>query len=151
MIIRFREAFALSAAEVYPYFRSPADWVRLYGFAGAAYDGGNGWYAVPLKGLPFPLVARITVAEPPRRASWCFKGYSRGDSEIRLEEFPGGVVVEGHERLAVRWLWFFSPLVQRFFLERAFRRVWRIGWERLRKHEPTGQPRDGRSHNGSPS
>ena len=138
MIIRFRETFALSATEVYAYFRSPADWVRLYGFAGAVRERGDGWYAVPLKGFPVPLVARITTAEPPRRVNWQFRGFWKGDGEIRIEEFLGGVVVEGHERLAVRWLWFLSPLVERHFMERAFRHVWQLGWERLRKREPAG-------------
>lgn len=138
MIIRFRETFALSATEVYDYFRSPADWVRLYGFAGAVRERGDGWYAVPLKDFPFPLVARITAAEPPRHVSWHFRGFWKGGGEIRIEEFLGGVVVEGHEQLAVRWLWLLSPFVERHFLERAFRRVWQIGWERLRKHERGG-------------
>lgn len=143
MIIRFRETFALPAADVYAYFRSPADWVRLYGFAGAVRERGDGWYAVPLKDFPFPLVARITAAEPSRRVSWQFRGFWKGDGEIRIEEFLGGVVVEGHERLAVRWLWQLSPFVERHFLERAFRSVWQIGWERLRKHEPAAARAEG--------
>lgn len=141
MIIRFREAFALPAAEVYAYFRSPVDWVRLYGFAGKVEDRGGGWYAVPLKGFPFPLVARMTVEDVPHRAAWRFRGFWRGDGEVRIEEVPGGVIVEGHEDIAARWLGFLSPLAERAFMERRFRRIWQLGWERLRKREPEGSQR----------
>lgn len=136
MIIRFHETFALPAADVYAYFRTPADWVRLYGFAGQVEDRGGGWYAVPLRGFPFPLVARITDDDPPRRVTWRFRGFWRGDGEVRIEEVVGGVVVEGHEDISVRWLGIFSPLVERPLFERQFRRIWQLGWDRLRKHEP---------------
>lgn len=138
MIIRFHETFALPPADVYAYFRSPADWVRLYGFAGRVEDRGDGWHAVPLKGFPFPLVARMTVVDAPRRAAWRFRGFWRGDGEVRLTEVPGGVVVEGHERIEVRWLGPFSPPFERAFLDEPFRRIWQLGWQRLRKHEPPG-------------
>lgn len=138
MIIRFREVFALPAAEVYAYFRTPADWVRLYGFAGRVEDRGGGWYAVPLKGFPFPLVARMTVEDAPRRAAWQFRGFWRGDGEVRIEEVPGGVIVEGHEEISIRWLGPLSPLVERRFMQRQFTRIWQLGWARLRKHEPAG-------------
>ena len=136
MLIRFRESFALPAAEVYAYFRTPADWVRLYGFAGRVENRGDGWYAVPLQGFPFPLVARITHDDPSRRVSWSFRGFWRGDGEVRIVEVAGGVVVEGHEDISVRWLGVLSPLVERPLLERQFRRIWQLGWKRLRQHEP---------------
>ena len=77
--------------------------------------------------------------------NWQFRGFWKGDGEIRIEEFLGGVVVEGHERLAVRWLWFLSPFVERHFMRRAIPPVWQLGWERLRKHEPASEhEKDGR-------
>ena len=118
---------------MYEYFRTPADWTRLYGLAGDVKDYGDGWYAVPLKRFPFPLVARNTVNEPGRLVRWVFRGFWRGQGEVRFAERNGGVVVEGYEEIAVRWLFFFSPLVERLFLERTFHAIWEIGWHRLRK------------------
>lgn len=136
MIIRFRETFALPAVDVYAYFRTPADWVRLYGFAGRVTDRGGGWYAVPLRGFPFPLVARVTVADAPRRVRWQFRGFWKGEGEVRIEEGPRGIVVEGYEDIRVRWLGPLSVPVERLCLERPFRRIWQLGWDRLRRREP---------------
>ena len=139
MIIRFRETFTLPAAAVHGYFRTPADWVRLYGFAGRVEDRGDGWYAVPLRSFPFPLVARITDDDPPRRVRWRFRGFWRGDGEVCIQEITGGIVVEGHEDISIRWLGVFSPIVERPLLERQFRRIWQLGWDRLRRHEPAAR------------
>lgn len=135
MIQRFSELIRLPPAEIYSYFQSPADWVRLYGFAGRVIDRGDGWYAVPLKRFPFPLVAKITVAEPFRLVRWVFKGYWAGAGEVRLVPQPGGVLVEGYEDISPRWLPVVSPLLEHLFMEREFRRVWALGWRRLRKQE----------------
>ncbi len=106
MIIRFTELIRLPGAEIYSYFQSPADWSRLYGLAGKVLDRGDGWYAVPLRRFPFPLVARVTAAEPVRLVRWVFKGF---------------------------W--------DRLFMERGFRRIWALGWHRLRKQEQPPVPR----------
>lgn len=135
MIIKFKHEFSLPAEEVYSYFRSPADWVRLYGLAGEVKDLGEGWYAVPLKSFPFPLVAKNTVQRPNEVVRWVFRGFWRGRGEVRFTEGAEGVVVEGYEEIAVRWLFFFSPLIERLFLESSFRSIWEIGWARLRKRE----------------
>ena len=135
MIIRFSEAFSLPPAEVYSYFKTPADWVRLFGFAGSVHDRGGGWYAVPLKRFPFPLVAKITVAEPIGLVRWTFRGVWRGQGEVSIVERAGGVLVEGYEEIGVRWLWVLSPVIEKLFLDRQFRRLWRSGWKRLRKQE----------------
>jgi hypothetical protein len=135
MIVRFREKFRLPASEVYDYFRSPRDWVRLFGFAGDTKDLGGGWFAVALKRFPFPLVARNVQNEPNRFVRWEFRGFWRGKGEVRFTETPEGVLVEGFEEIAVRWLFFLSPLVERLFLERSFRAIWALGWHRLRKTE----------------
>lgn len=133
MIVRFRHEFDLPVTEVYSYFRSPADWPRLFGFAGDVEDRGGGWFAVPLKRFPFPLVARNTEQKPAELVRWIFRGFWRGQGEVRFEKRAHGVVVEGHEEIAVRWLFFLSPLIERLFLERAFNAIWEIGWHRLAK------------------
>lgn len=133
MIIRFQEDFDLPVEEVYRYFKTPADWTRLYGTFGEVEDRGEGWFAVPLKGFPFPLVAKITHDEPLRRVRWVFRGFWRGGGEVRFAERPGGVTVEGFEEIAVRPLGLLSPVAERFLLERRFRAIWAHGWRRLRR------------------
>ncbi len=133
MIITFSEEFKLPVAEVYSYFETPADWTRLFGFAGETRDLGDGWFSVALKNFPFPLVAKNIRCEPNSVVSWTFRGFWRGRGEVRFEETPDGVKVDGFEEIAVRWLFFLSPVVERILLERTFRSVWAIGWYRLRK------------------
>jgi hypothetical protein len=135
MIIRFKHEFSLPVEQVYTYFQTPADWVRLYGLAGEVKALDEGWYAVPLKNFPFPLIAKNTVQRPNEVVRWVFRGFWRGRGEVRFTECPVGVVVEGYEEIAVRWLFFFSPIIERLFLERSFRSTWEIGWHRLRKRE----------------
>lgn len=135
MIIRFKHEFSLPVEEVYSYFQTPADWVRLYGLAGEVKDLGEGWYAVPLRKFPFPLVAKNTVQRPNELVRWIFRGFWRGRGEVRFAKRPEGVIVEGYEEIAVRWLFFISPLIEYLFLERGFRSIWEIGWHRLRKRE----------------
>ena len=134
MRITFSERFALPTEEVFSYFASPADWSRLFGFSGVR-DLGSGWYAVGIKGFPFPLVAKSTLVEANRLSRWTFRGFWRGHGEVRFTPSPESVLVEGHEEIAVRWLFFLSPLVERFFLESKFRAIWQLGWRRLRKRE----------------
>ena len=133
MIIRFNERFSLPASEVYSYFETPADWTRLYGLAGDSKDLGDGWFAVALKRFPFPLVAKNTVQKPNEMVRWVFRGFWRGEGEIRLVETTDGVEVEGYERIGVRYLFLLSPVFERLFLERPFRAIWGIGWHRLHK------------------
>ena len=135
MLIRFQHEFSLPVEEVYSYFQTPADWSRLYGLAGDVKDLGDGWYAVPLKRFPFPLVAKNTEQKVNELVSWVFRGFWRGRGEVRFTESSTGVVVEGYEEISVRCLFFLSPLIERLFLERSFRSIWEIGWHRLRKRE----------------
>ena len=135
MIIRFEHEFRLPASEVYSYFRTPADWPRLFGLAGEVKDLGDGWFSVPLKRFPFPLVARNTEQRPQELVRWAFRGFWRGRGEVHFSETASGVVVKGFEEISVRWLFFLSPIVERLFLERPFVAVWEIGWHRLRKRE----------------
>lgn len=141
MRIQFAETFALPAREVYAYFHTPADWVRLFGFAGSVTDRGDGWFAVPLKRFPFPLVAKVTLAEPHRRVQWVFGGFWRGEGEVRLVDGPNGVRVEGHESITVRWLpVLLTRFLERLFMERELRRIWAVGWRRLHKRETRNRP-----------
>ena len=139
MIIRFQHEFSLPVEEVYSYFHTPADWTRLFGFAGTVKDLGGGWYAVPLKGFPFPLVASNTQQKHHELVQWVFRGFWRGRGEVRFAAVPHGVVVKGFEEISVRWLFFLSPVVERLFLERRFRAICEIGWHRLRKREAVRQ------------
>ena len=135
MLIRFSESFDLPGEDVYAYFKTPADWTRLFGSFGEVEDRGDGWSAVPLKGFPFPLVAKVVVDEPGERVRWIFRGFWRGTGEVRFVPRPGGVAVEGFEEVAVRPLLVISPLAEKLFLDRRFRAVWDRGWRRLRKIE----------------
>lgn len=133
MLISFDEELHLPVEDVYPYFRSPRDWPRLYGTFGDVEERGGGWFAVPLRAFPFPLVARITVDEPLRRVAWEFKGFWSGNGEVAFGPAAGGVTVKGYERISIRPLPWLSPLLERLFLERRFKAVWESGWRRLRR------------------
>lgn len=133
MLIKFDEAFELPVEDVYPYFRTPRDWPRLYGAFGEVQDRGGGWYAVPLRRFPFPLVARVTRDEPLRAVRWEFGGSWRGEGEVRFTPTAGGVAVQGHEAITLRPLGWLAPLVERLFLESRFTKVWESGWRRLRR------------------
>ncbi len=143
MIIRFDEHFTLPVTEVYSYFRTPADWTRLFGLAGDPKDLGDGWYAVALKHFPFPLVAKNVDHEANKVVRWVFRGFWCGRGEVRFEDTANGVRVEGLEEVAIRPLFFFSPIFERLFLEKRFRAIWDIGWHRLRKSEASRSVRNG--------
>ncbi|MDX1583830.1 MAG: hypothetical protein R3338_09550, partial [Thermoanaerobaculia bacterium] len=134
----------LPVSKVFSYFETPRDWARLYGFAGTIEDRGNGWVAVPLKSFPFPLVARNTEVEANRLVRWTFRGFWRGEGEVRFTGDENHVTVEGFERISIRWLGFFSPAIERPFLEKRFRFIWELGWRRLREMEGS-KNRAGRS------
>ncbi len=143
MRIDFDESFALPLDEVESYFRTPADWVRLYGLAGEVEDRGEGWIAVPLAGFPFPLVARTTLHEPGQRVRWVFRGFWKGRGEVRFAKTDtGGTRVRGFEEIAVRPLGPLSGVIERLFLERRFRGIWALGWRRLHasEHAPPPDP-----------
>jgi len=134
MRIEFSERFALPVDEVFAFFATPADWGRLYGFVGVR-ELDDGWYAVGLKGFPFPLVAKVTELRPDVLVRWSFRGFWRGEGEVRFTAETGAVRVEGFEEIGLRWLPLLSPVVERLFLEKRFRGIWALGWRRLRKRE----------------
>ncbi len=137
MLIQFDEQIDLPVERVYPYFRSPTEWPRLYTSFGDVEERGEGWYAVPLRGFPFPLVARVTRDEPNRCVTWSFRGFWRGQGEISFEPTERGVAIRGHERISVRPAACLSPFLERVFLERRFHGVWESGWRRLRRQAQT--------------
>ena len=131
MRVSFDETFALPVGEVFSYFRSPRDWTRLYGLMGEVKDLGEGWFSVPLKWFPFPLVAKNTRLEPQRLVHWTFRGFWRGEGEVVLSATDGGVRVMGYEEISVRYLGPLSRVVEKLLLERTFHAIWRSGWRRL--------------------
>ena len=135
MRLEFDEHFDLPPEDVYSYFRTPADWVRLYGFAGPVEEREGGWWAVPLRHFPFPLVARITMDRPGERVEWVFGGVWRGAGGIHFTATKDGVRVEGYETIGLRWLPGISRLLEKAFMEERFRAVWARGWRRLRRAE----------------
>lgn len=135
MIIQFKEQFTLPIDEIFSYFHTPADWTRLYGLVGEVKNLGGGWFSIPLKSFPFPLVAKNTIVEPAKRVHWKFRGFWRGEGEVTLEKSNDHVTIEGYEEISIRWLFFFSVIVEKLFLERLFRGIWELGWRRLRKAE----------------
>jgi hypothetical protein len=133
MRVEFDEEFGLPVEEVYPYFRSPADWPRLFGAFGQVKDRGEGWHSVPLRGFPFPLVTRITRDEPLNLVHWEFKGLWGGEGHVAFTPTSRGTVIRGFEQISPRPLLFLAPLAERLFLARRFERVWESGWRRLRR------------------
>lgn len=139
MRIDFDETFQLPVDVVESYFRTPADWVRLYGLAGEVEDRGDGWIAVPLAGFPFPLLAKTVEHQQGERVRWVFRGFWKGEGEVRFGRTrTGGCRIQGFEEIAVRPLGPLSRALERLFLERRFRAIWALGWRRLRRSQMTG-------------
>lgn len=112
MKLEFDEFFEFPLADVFSYFETPRDWTRLYGLMGEVAELGDGWYSIPLKRFPFPLVARNTLVEPQRLVRWIFRGFWKGEAEVRFSETEGGVRVAGFEQISVRYLGILSPLAE---------------------------------------
>jgi hypothetical protein len=141
MRVSFDEKFSLPVSEVFSFFRSPRDWTRLYGLIGEVKDLGDGWFSVPLKSFPFPLVAKNTRLEPHRLVRWTFRGFWRGEGEVVFSETDGGVAVKGYEEISVRYLGFLSPVVEKLLLEKTFHAIWRSGWRRLARRAERNERR----------
>ncbi|MGZ4510809.1 MAG: hypothetical protein ACXVX4_05555 [Mycobacterium sp.] len=115
--------------------RYPGHWATLYGAAGDTKVKGDGWYAVPLKRFPFPLVARNVEAQPDRLVRWVFGGFWRGVGEVRLTESGDSTVVEGFEYITAHGLWLLATLFEKRFMTGEFARIWALGWDRIRRNE----------------
>ena len=133
MLFEFDEEFGVPLEEAYEYFRTPAHWPRLFPAFGEARDLGNGWYSVPFKGFPFPLVSRITRDESLQCVEWIIRGFWRGEARVEFIPTSDGVLIRGHERVSPRGLFWLAPIAERLFLEARFREVWESGWRRLRR------------------
>ncbi len=133
MLIQFDHEFDLPVDEAYWYFRTPQDWPRLFGAFGPVEDRGQGWYAVPLRRFPFPLVARITKDEPLTRVAWEFGGFWRGEGQVSFTPTPRGVGIRGFERISARPLGPLAALVEPLLMQKLFERVWEAGWRQLRR------------------
>ena len=133
MYYEFNEEIPLPPDAIYTFMRTPVDWTRLYGSFGEVIDRGDGWYAVPLKHFPFPLVARIVENIPDHKVSWEFRGFWRGTGGVDLEPIAAGTIVTGYEDISIPRLAGLGPLIERRYLDRRFRAVWDSGWRRLRR------------------
>ena len=133
MRVEFDEEFGVPIGEAYEYFRTPMHWPRLFSAFGESRDRGDGWYEVPFRGFPFPLVTRITREEPLQCVEWVFEGFWLGDARVEFEPTNTGVVIKGYEQVSPRGPLWLASLVERLFLEARFQDVWESGWRRLRQ------------------
>lgn len=135
MYLRFSEEFNLPPRQVFRYFATPADWASLYGAAGTTKARGHGWYSIPLKHFPFPLVARNAEVQPDRLVRWVFGGFWRGVGEVQLTGSGGSTLVEGFEYITAHGLWLLATPFEKRFMTAEFERIWSLGWERIRRNE----------------
>ena len=132
MYLTFKEAFDLPVEEVYAYFESPEDWTRLFGTDGAKLHRG-GWVSVPLKGFPIPLKAKNVENQRNKKVRWIFSGFWMGVGEVVFTETPSGTLVEGFEQVTPHGLWAAASFVESAVMEKAFKKIWRDSWKRIRK------------------
>jgi hypothetical protein len=137
MLIKFDEYFDVKPEIVYSYFKTPADWPRLFLAFGQAKLKDNDWYVVPFRNFPFPLITKITRNEPNKKVAWIFKGFWHG--EVIIETKENGVHVGGYEKISINRLSLFSPLIERLYLERRFNLIWLSGWRKLKEIEKEKQ------------
>ena len=133
--LQFREEFDLPAHRIFRYFATPAEWATLYGAAGDTKVKGDGWYVVPLKRFPFPLVARNVEAQPDRLVRWVFGGFWRGVGEVQLIESGDITLVEGFEYITAHGFWVLATSFEERFMTAEFERIWELGWDRIRRNE----------------
>ncbi|MEN8173322.1 MAG: hypothetical protein ABFS03_10635 [Chloroflexota bacterium] len=133
MYLSFREAFDLPIGNIFPYFESPSTWAKLYGAMKPTKALKDGWYAVPLKKFPFPLVAKNVEYEHEKRVRWIFGGFWRGVGEVNFYTENNQTVVEGFEYITPHGLWFLASLFEKTIMEKEFKGIWDFGWRRIRK------------------
>ena len=135
MYLFFKEEFDLPISQVFPYFKTPADWAKLYGTVKPTKNFKNNWYAIPLKMCPFPLVARNVFFDDEVKVRWEFGGFWRGIGEVNFFTKNGKTVVEGYEYISPYGLWLLASFVEKHFMEKQFQNIWDLGWKRIRKNE----------------
>lgn len=133
MRIDFDEVVDADVGRVFDFMKSPQDWTRLYGSFGEVTDRGNGWMAVPLRGFPIPLVARVTTIVPSELVAWELRGFFTGTGEVRLAPRGAGAAVRGYEEVSIPRLLGLGRIIERRFLTPRFERLWASGWRRLRQ------------------
>jgi hypothetical protein len=140
MRLEFDLETRLSPDVAYDFFRTPADWPRLFPAFRPASQRGDGWFTVPMRRSPIPLVANNTADEPGRRVAWDLAGFWKGDGEVRFEAIPDGTRVTGYEEVALPRLLGLGRLIGRG-AEPRFASVWEGGWRRLRRMDPDASAR----------
>lgn len=138
MIIRFSKSFTLPIETVFGHFASPNGWVRLYGFGGQARVLDEGWYEVPLRRCPFPLIAQVTKREENALVCWMYRGFWKGEGAVYFSHGDGRTFVNGTETLSCRWLGAASRAVEWLVIDRTFAKTWELGWRRLQRPEALG-------------
>lgn len=136
MRLDFDVATRLSPEQVYAFFKTPADWPRLFPAFGEVSVRDDGWFTVPMHRSPVPLIAKNTVDDPGRRVAWDLRGLWKGDGEVRFELTGDGTRVTGHEEVTLPRLLGLGSQLEKWAQPR-FAAVWEGGWRRLRKMEPT--------------
>lgn len=146
MYLSFKEEFDLPASRVFPYFRSPSEWAKLYGIVTPTKALEDDWYSIPLKKFPFPLIAKNVEFDHEKKVRWVFGGFWRGVGEVNFHS--GGTkttIIEGFEYIVPHGFWLASSLFDKHIMEKEFERIWSLGWERIRKAEcgdsPSSSPR----------
>jgi len=125
----------LPISKVYPYFETPSDWGKLYGTVKPAKVLRNDWHSIPLKMFPFPLVAKNVFSHKEVKVRWIFGGFWRGVGEVNFFTIDGKTIIEGFEYIVPHGFWIFSSFFEKYFMEKEFKRIWDIGWKRIRKNE----------------
>ncbi len=133
MYLSFREEFNLPISTIFPYFKSPADWAKLYGVVKPTKNLADDWYSIPLKMFPFSLKARNVEFQANTKVRWIFGGFWRGVGEVNFSTKNNKTIVEGFEYITPHGLWILSSLFEKQFMEKQFEIIWNLGWKRIRK------------------
>ena len=133
MYLAFKEEFDLPVSRVFPYFKSPSEWAKLYGVVTPTKTLENDWHSVPLKRFPFPLIAKNVEFHHEKKVRWIFRGFWRGVCEVNFFSEKNKTTVEGFEYITAHGFWLVSSLFDKFLMRKEFERIWSLGWERIRK------------------
>jgi hypothetical protein len=136
MRLEFEVETRLPPEQIYAFFKTPADWPRLFPAFGEATVRDDGLYRVPMHRSPIPLVAGNTTNEPGRKVAWDLVGFWKGDGEVRFEATAAGTRVTGHEEISLPRLLGLGSLLERW-AEPRVAAVWEGGWRRLRRMDPS--------------
>jgi len=133
MYFTFREEFELPTSTVFQYFKSPSEWAKLYGMVKPTKALEDDWYSIPLKIFPFPLLARNVECLHEEKVRWVFGGFWRGVGEVNFSTRNDKTVVEGFEYITPHGFWFLASVIEKQFMKKEFEKIWKMGWQRIRK------------------